>query len=62
VLAELLARPYMATKLSDAVGWDVSRLRTPLHDPHDAVVGSMPRPGPIGACTAWLVAPQVLGG
>ena len=60
--AELLACPDLTAKLIDAVGWYVSRLRTPLHDPHDAVVGAMPRRGSIGAGTARLVAPQVLGG
>ena len=62
MLAELLARPDLTAQLIDAIGRDVSRLRTPLHDPHDAVVGAMPRPGPIGAGTARLVAPQVLRG
>ena len=62
MLAELLARPDLAAQLVDAVGWDVSRPRPTLHDPHDAVVGAMPRSGPIGAGTARLVAPQVLGG
>lgn len=62
MLAELLARPDLTAKLIDAIGRDVPRLRTTLHDPHDAVVGTMPRPWPIGAGTARLVAPQVLGG
>jgi len=62
VLAELLARPDLAAKLIDAISRDVSRLRTTRHDPHDTVVGAMPCPGLIGAGTARLVAPQVLGG
>ena len=62
MLAELLARPDLTAKLIDTIGRDVSRLRPPLHDPHDAVVGAMPRPWPIGAGTARLIAPQVLGG
>ncbi len=62
MLAELLARPDLTAKLIDPVGRYVSRLRTTLHDPHDAVVGAMPRPWPTGAGTARLVAPQVLGG
>lgn len=60
--AELLARPDLPAQLIDPVGRDVSRLRPTLHDPHDAVVGAMPRPWPSGAGTARLVAPQVLGG
>ena len=60
MLAELLARSDLSAKLLDAAGRDVSRLRTTLHDPHDTVVGAMPRPWPIGAGTARLVAPQVL--
>ena len=62
MLAELLARPDLTAKLIDAGGRYVSRLCTPPHDPHDAVVGAMSRPGPIGAGAARLVAPQVLGG
>lgn len=62
MLAELLARPDLPAKLIDSVGRYVSRLRTTLHDPHDAVVGAMPRSWPTGAGTARLVAPQVLGG
>jgi len=62
VLPELLARSDLTAQLIDAIGRDVSRLRTPRHDPHDAVVGAMPRPWPIGARTARLVAPQVLRG
>ena len=61
MLAELLTRLDLPAQRINAVGGDVARLRAPLHDPHDAVVGAMPRPGPVGAGTARLVAPQVLG-
>ena len=60
MLAERLPHLDLSAQRLHAVGRDVARLRAPLHDPHDAVIGAMPCPGRIGAGTARLVAPQVL--